>query len=371
MKLKIGIDGTALVAKPTGVGNYVRSLLEPMVRLHQEAEFVLLSNEDVVFPSYPNLSIRVSRPKRRGPYWQNTQLREMLFEEQPQVFWATNGLLPAWGIRGIATVLTVHDLVYKFAPETLPLISLWGRRIGQRMAVAVADKVIYVSHATEADAIDAYGRGADAIIPPLIDESFARPHESAVTDLRVRLKLPERYLLALGTLEPRKNLVSLIDAYLKRRDAGVDLPLLVIAGGKGWLDSDIAHRVEHGESLGFVRRLGYVDLADLPALYFGSEAFLMLSLYEGFGMPILEAQMCGAPVIHGPHASMNEAGGHLGVVTPTDIAGIEVMLDQLSNNELPLVCRLPGDIVNNADLAAAQLWKLLMEAAKYKGHRIQ
>lgn len=370
MKFKIGVDGTALVAKPTGVGNYVRSLLEPIVRHHQDVEFVLFSNDNVVFPSFPNLSIRVSRPKRRGPYWQNTQLRRMLFEENPQVFWATNGLLPAWGIRSIATVLTVHDLVYKFAPETLPFISLWGRRIGQRMAVAAADKVIYVSHATEADALTAYGRSADAIIPPLIDESFTRPQESAATDLRSRLQLPQRYLLALGTLEPRKNLTSLIDAYLKRRHAGVDLPLLAIAGGKGWLDGDIAARVEHGENLGFVRRLGYVDLADLPALYFGCEAFLMPSLYEGFGMPILEAQMCGAPVIHGPHASMKEAGGYLGVVTSTDISGIEVMLDALSNNELPLVCRLRGDIVNDSDLAACQLWKLLMEAAKFKSHRI-
>ena len=368
--MKIGVDATALVSRPTGVGNYVARLLVPIVQANPEIEFVLFSNEEVCFPPFANVRLCTSRPKRRGPYWQNTHLREMLLKEQPQAFWATNGLLPVWGLRGIGTVLTVHDLVYKFAPETLPFISLWGRRIGQRLAVAVADKVIYVSHATEADAVAAYGRRADAIIPPLIDESFARPHESAVTDLRVRLQLPERYLLALGTLEPRKNLVSLIDAYLKRRDAGVDLPLLAIAGGKGWLDSDIATRVEHGENLGFVRRLGYVDLADLPALYFGSEAFLMPSLYEGFGMPILEAQMCGAPVIHGPHASMKEAGGHLGVVTPTDISGIELMLDQLSKNELPLVCRLRNDIVNDADLAGAQLWNLLMDTAKSKDHKI-
>lgn len=370
-RMRIGIDATALVASPTGVGNYVARLLLPIIRANQDVEFILFSNEEVFFPNFSNVRFCTSKPKRRGPYWQNTHLREMLLKEQPQVFWAANGLLPAWGMRSIATVLTVHDLVYKFAPDTLPFTSLWSRKIGQRLAVAAADKVVYVSHATEADAIAAYGRGADAIIPPLIDESFARPHESAVADLRVRLQLSERYFLALGTLEPRKNLVSLIDAYLRRRDAGVDLPLLAIAGGKGWLDSDIANRVEHGENLGFVRRLGYVDLADLPALYFGSEAFLMPSLYEGFGMPILEAQMCGAPVIHGPHASMKEAGGHLGVITPTDISGIEVMLEALSNNELPLVCRLRGDIVNNADLAAAQLWDLLMGAAKSKGHQIQ
>ena len=370
MALKIGIDGTALVTKPTGVGNYVRSLLEPMVRYHQEVTFAIFSNDDVVFPSYSNVLTFVSRPKRRGPYWQNTHLVEMLRVERPQVFWATNGLLPAWGLRDIATVLTVHDLVYKFAPDTLPFISLWGRRIGQSMAVAAADKVIYISQATASDAVSAYGRIADAIILPLVDTSFERPLGSSVTDLRARLKLPEQYLLALGTLEPRKNLVSLIDAYLKRREAGVNLPLLVIAGGKGWLDNDITARIENGENLGFVRRLGYVDFADLPALYAGCVAFLMPSLYEGFGMPLLEAQLCGAPVIHGPHTSMKEAAGGLGVITPTDVSGIEVMLDQLANRTLPLSCRLRSDISNDADLAAEKLWKLLVDAAKSKGHLI-
>ena len=366
MVMKIGVDATALVAKPTGVGNYVRALLESMVRHHQEVEFVLFSNDVVVFPTYSNVRTSVSRPKRRGPYWQNTHLREMLSKERPQVFWATNGLLPVWDRSGVSKVLTVHDLVYKFAPNTLPFISLWSRRIGQRLAVAKADKVIFVSHATATDAEAAYGRKADAIIPPLVDQSFKRPLEATLTDLRLRLKLPERYLLALGTLEPRKNLVSLIDAYLKRRESGVALPLLAIAGGKGWLDNDIAARLEHGEELGFVRRLGYVDLGDLPALYAGCEVFLMPSLYEGFGMPLLEAQLCGAAVIHGPHASMREAAGDLGCITPTDVAGIEAMLDALSLGCVPVVCRLPRDIVNDAEASADRLWELLMTAAREK-----
>lgn len=364
--MKIGVDSTALVSSPTGVGNYVTRLLVPIIIANPEIDFILFSNEEVYFPIFDNVRICTSMPKRRGPYWQNTHLREMLFKEQPQAFWATNGLLPFWGLSGIGTVLTVHDLVYKFVPNTLPFISLWGRRIGQRLAVAKADKVIFVSHATATDAEAAYGRKADAIIPPLVDQSFKRPLEATLTDLRLRLKLPERYLLALGTLEPRKNLVSLIDAYLKRRESGVALPLLAIAGGKGWLDNDIAARLEHGEELGFVRRLGYVDLGDLPALYAGCEVFLMPSLYEGFGMPLLEAQLCGAAVIHGPHASMREAAGDLGCITPTDVAGIEAMLDALSLGCLPVACRLPRDIVNDAEASADRLWELLMTAAREK-----
>ncbi len=361
--MKIGVDATALVARPTGVGNYISRLLEPMAREHPEAEFVLFSNDEVSFPVLPNVRTRSSRPKRRGPYWQNTQLRAMLAQERPDVFWAANGLLPMWRPRGMGTVVTVHDLVYKFAPETLPFASYWGRRVGQRMAVKAANKLVYVSQATATDAVAEYGRAADAIIAPLADGSFERPAAAVIESMRTRLQLPERYILTLGTLEPRKNIVALVDAYLNRREAGVPLPLLAIAGGKGWLDSDIATRLARGEGLGFVRRLGYVDLADLPALYAGCEAFLMPSLYEGFGMPLLEAQLCGAAVIHGPHASMHEAAGGLGAQTQTDVAGIEAMLDSLAAGALSTTCRLRGDIVNDARRSSALLWGLFTEAA--------
>ncbi|WP_431101843.1 glycosyltransferase family 4 protein [Roseateles noduli] len=361
MGLKIGIDATALVAKPTGVGNYIRALLEPMVDAHPEAEFILFSNEEVAFPSRPNVRTRVSQPKRRGPYWQNTQLRLMLSEERPHTYWATNGLLPLLRPRGMGTVLTVHDLVYKFAPETLPTVSLWGRRLGQQAAVRAADRVVVVSNATGVDAALAYRRTPDAVIPPLADPIFERPTRAVIEQVRHRLGLSSPYLLTLGTLEPRKNLVRLLDAYLRRRRAGVPLPTLALAGGKGWLDDDIGRLLAQGEASGHVKRLGYVALEDLPALYAGCDAFVMPSIYEGFGMPLLEAQLCGAAVIHGPHISMREAAGELGAITPVDTAGIEGMLDQLAAGELAVNCRLPGDIVNDATVAADRLWHLLME----------
>jgi glycosyltransferase involved in cell wall biosynthesis len=360
VRLKVGIDATALVAKPTGVGNYVRALLEPMVVAHEEAQFILFSNDEVAFPRYPNVRFRISQPKRRGPYWQNTQLRHMLNEERPDTYWATNGLLPLLRPRGMGTVLTVHDLVYKFAPETLPTVSLWGRRLGQRAAVSSADRIVVVSQATGHDAAQAYRRAADAVIPPLVNPIFKRPAASTVANVRQRLGLTEPYLLTLGTLEPRKNLVRLLEAYLRRRDAGVHLPTLALAGGKGWLDNDIGQMLAKGESRGCVKRLGYVALEDLPALYAGCEAFVMPSVYEGFGMPLLEAQQCGAPVIHGPHASMREAAGELGALTPVDTAGIEGMLNQLAAGELPLNCRLPNDIRNDATSAAECLWQFLV-----------
>lgn len=360
--MKIGVDATALVQNPTGVGNYLKALLLPLCEAHQDANFVLFSNDSISFPLLPNVKFLISRPKRRGPHWQNTHLRSMMAQEQLDVFWGTNGLLPLWIPSGIATALTVHDLVYKFAPETLPGVSYWGRRICQRLAVRSADQVIYVSEATAADATASYGRPPDAVLHPLADPFFSRPTEARIGEVREKHGLRAPYLLSLGTLEPRKNIVRLIDAYLNRRGAGVNLPTLALAGGKGWLDSEIAERIAQGESLGFVRRLGYVDQEDLPALYAACTAFLMPSVYEGFGMPLLEAQMCGAAVIHGPHASMHEASGSLGVETAVDITGISRMLDALAANSLPLCCRLPAGIVNDPAASASRLWGLLRGA---------
>lgn len=365
-RLTIGVDATALVKRPTGIGHYVVRLLKPLVECHPEADFILFSNEEVCFPTYPNVRTRTSYPKRRGLFWQNTHLREMLVNECPDVFWATNGLLPIFGRNGIPVVLTVHDLVYKFAPQTLPFLSRWSRRVGQHCAVALADKVVCVSKATAFDALSQYGRNADAIVPPLVGETFLRPSIPEIDDLRARLGLPEGYLLTLGTVEPRKNLASLLRAYLNRREAGVKLPLLAIAGGKGWLDKDVTALIKHCENLGYVRRLGYVDFSDLPALYAGCEAFLMPSLYEGFGMPLLEAQMCGAPVVHGTHASMREAAGGLGVVTATDVSSIERTFEEFAKGALPLACRLRTDIVNDAVLAAEEFWKILTSCSNIR-----
>lgn len=367
--MKIGVDASALVKNSTGVGNYVKALLLPMCLAHPESDFFLFSNDSIVFPQLPNIKHRISRPKMRGPFWQNIQLRSLMAQERLDVFWGTNGLLPLWIPSGMATVLTVHDLVYKFAPETLPPVSYWGRRICQRLAVRSADKVVYVSEATAVDATKAYGRPPDSILRPLADPFFSRPAMDHIALVRKRHRLQAPYLLSLGTLEPRKNIVRLIDAYLSRRHAGVDLPTLALAGGKGWLDSEITERIAQGEALGFVRRLGFVDHEDLPALYAACTAFLMPSVYEGFGMPLLEAQMCGAPVIHGPHASMHEASGQLGVETPCDIVGISTMLDALAAGGVALCCRLPATIVNVPAESASRLWGLLMDARAMQRQR--
>ena len=143
-----------------------------------------------------------------------------------------------------------------------------------------------------------------------------------------------------------------MDAYKASRDSGGSLPDLVLAGSVGWLQDDMEVGNDAGDAQGTVKYVGYVDIEDLPSLYAGATALLMPSIYEGFGMPVLEAQRCGTPVVHGTHGSMVEAGGRLGVAVAPQAAEWRGVFDKFKLGELPLVSRLPGDSALHADAQA-------------------
>lgn len=339
----IGVDACPLGPHRTGVANYVLTLLEPLCASHPEIQFFLYSNDEIAFPTFPNVICRTSRPKRRGPFWQNTQLVKMVAQDRPDIFWGTNGMLPMWGLRDIPRVLTVYDLADKFAPATQQRLVRWNRRIFQALSVHRATCNLAISAATGEDMQRAYGRGADAVIHPLAAKHFQRPEAQELDRIRAEMDLPDRFWLTVGTLEPRKNLAALIRAHLACKQRGIAVPILLLAGGSGWLNEEIEAEIRIGEAQGTIRRLGFVNNRDLAALYATCEIFLMPSLYEGFGMPILEAQMCGAVVVHGHHASMVEAGGGLGVSVNPNQESLEATLTQLAQGEATLVCRLPTD----------------------------
>jgi glycosyltransferase involved in cell wall biosynthesis len=359
---RVGIDASQLRAKRTGIANYVVRLLEPLCRLHPDVEFVLYSNETIHLEPPPNVRLRVTPRRRHETVWHQLQLPRFLRQDRIEVFWGTNRMVPLWSLHRFASVVTVHDLVARFAPETQPSNSRWKQRVLQPLCSRAATRVVAVSQATASDMAAAYGRTPDAVIHPLAPSDYrpARP-EAALPVLR-KHGLERGYLLCVGTLEPRKNVQSLIKAYLGRRHAGVVLPPLVLVGGDGWNDDEVVAAVVEGERAGMVKRLGYVDDAELPLLYSACAAFLMPSLYEGFGMPLLEAQMCGAPVIHGQHASMVEAAGGLGVAVAPATESLAAMLDALAEGRCPLACRLPSAIDNDPERAAEALWNVFVSA---------
>lgn len=360
--MKIGIDATALVAHRTGIGNYIAPILAAMQRLSPTTRFLLYSNDVIAFPQDRQTSHRVASTKRRPPHWQNTQLPGMLRADQPDVFWGANGLLPLVTPRSTATVVTIHDLVYRYAPQTQPWLTRWSRRLLQPWAARHADRLVTVSQTTANDVERVYRRSTNAVVPPL---PAIQDHQSGPQG--TRLGLPPRYLLSLGTLEPRKNTATLVWAYLDLCEKGVPLPILVVAGKPGWRHAQTESLLARGERQGRIQRLGYVDSAELGHLYAGCEAFLMPSLYEGYGMPLLEAQLCGAPVIHGPHHAMREAAGGLGVICGTDYHALCGTLRALAEGQLALTCRMPRTHQWTPEAAARHMLSELEAACR--GHR--
>jgi glycosyltransferase involved in cell wall biosynthesis len=263
------------------------------------------------------------------------------------------------------TVVTIHDLVYRFAGSTMGPGARWTKRVFQGWSVKRASKVVAVSKATADDVETVYGRRADAVIQPTADRVFRRLGADALETVRLKFDLPPRYWLCAGTLEPRKNLVQLLEAYLATLKEGADLPMLVLAGSGGWGDDRLNELIAAGVAANKIRKLGYVAIDDLAGLYGACELLWMPSIYEGFGMPLLEAQRCGAPVVHGTHASMVEASAGIGLATGTGAAAMMEAMRSLARGEAPLACRLFGSgDADSANEASRRMWECICMAGR-------
>lgn len=360
--LRIGVDARMLGWPRSGVGNYIHALLEPLCERHREAAFVLYSNTPIHFELARNAQARVAARARPGPWWLNVELPRQLRRDRIDVFWGANGLLPCLG-RAPRAVLTVHDFVYRMAGQTMPRAVRWNRRLFQPRSVRRAAGVVCVSQTTAEDLRRLERRQADAVLPPPVDPRYRHVPAQEARTVRERHGLPERFLLFVGTHEPRKNLPALLQAQLALADAGEPALPLALVGVRGWHDAELSALIERAAARGLVHRLGFVKTDELAALYAACHAFVMPSLYEGFGMPVLEAQLCGAPVVHGTHASMHEAAGGLGLATGTDEAALRETLRALARGEAVLACRLPHTIDNDAAARAERLWALFQRAA--------
>ena len=234
-------------------------------------------------------------------------------------------------LRQGKAIVTVHDLSFLRYPQGAePNLRAYLERVVPR-AVARADLVLADSQSTKDDLIELLGMESDRIevIYPGVEERF-RPIEDQtfLEGVRRRYNLPPHFVFSLGTLEPRKNLVRLIEAHssLVTRHSSLKL---VIAGGKGWLYEGIFDRVEELGLGNEVRFLGFVPDEDLPALYNLADLFVFPSLYEGFGLPPLEAMACGTPVVTTNISSLPEVVGEVGLmVPPEDVEGLAEAMER-------------------------------------------
>jgi glycosyltransferase involved in cell wall biosynthesis len=254
------------------------------------------------------------------------------FTGRVDLFHATDFVLPPTLPR-TRTLLTVHDLSFVRTPEaTAPSLKAYLDVVVPRSARR-ADHILADSMATKTDLQALYDLPEDKITVLLsgVDPRF-RPLPFDMT-MRTRYRLGERpYILSVGTVQPRKNYGRLIAAVARLRAQGHDVSL-VIVGGKGWLDDPIYAALDAAGMRDHVHFTGFADEADLPMLYAGALCFAFPSLYEGFGLPVLEAMACGIPVMTSNLSSLPEVAGDAAIlVDPHDLDALAEALGQLIEN---------------------------------------
>jgi glycosyltransferase involved in cell wall biosynthesis len=202
-------------------------------------------------------------------------------------------------------------------------------RIFTQLSVRRARRIVAVSESTKRDLVRSYSLSPDKVdvVYNGVDPSFRPLPSKQVAAFRRETELPERFILFVGTLEPRKNVVGLVEAYARLPK---ERPPLMLVGGKGWLYDEIFARVE---ALGLsheIRFVGYVPAEALPLWYNAADLFVYPSLYEGFGLPALEAMACGTPVVTSMASSLPEVVGDAGrLVDPSDTEGLAAVMAQV------------------------------------------
>jgi glycosyltransferase involved in cell wall biosynthesis len=225
-----------------------------------------------------------------------------------ELFHATEHLLPPF--RDVPTVLTVHDMIFKLFPEHQKRLNYWYLNATMPLYCRRADAIISVSECSKRDLVAHYGvdPGKVTVIYEAAAPEFRPASPTEVEEIRRRYSLPGQFLIHVGTLEPRKNLTRLVEALQLLRNQGLIVPLWVV-GGKGWLYDEFFQRLEGLDVRDAVHLTGYVPAADLPLLYSAATVAAVPSVYEGFGLPVLEAMACGTPVVASDTSSLPEMGG--------------------------------------------------------------
>ena len=256
--------------------------------------------------------------------WTHLRLSWEMARRPPDLLFVPAHVLPP--IHPPLTLVTVHDLGYLYFPRAHSPLQRLYLDLSTRWNARVATHVLADSEATKADLVARYGTPAEKITVayPGYDQTLAPVGDPAtVAAVKARYGIEGDYFLYLGTLQPRKNLARLIDAFARLRPTTLQPRLsLVLAGRRGWLYEDLFKRVRQHGLEDRVLFPGYVPEVDKPALLSGALALVFPSLYEGFGLPVLEAQACGCPVICSTAASLPEVAGEGALlVDPFDVRG--------------------------------------------------
>ncbi len=337
--MRIAIDATSVPPSPAGAGMYAIELVRALAERDARDGYALFTRGawfDDVARDRPNWRIeRVnagSRPARLA--WEHTQLPAALERLRIDVLHSTHHTLPLRS-GGARRVVTIHDVTFFRIPERYPPLRRLYMQTLTRLSARVADAIIVPSRAVREDVLRVLGvpESRVTVVYEAASADYRPVDRAAGAVIAARHGVQQEYVLSVGSLEPGKNRARLIRAMRQLRDEDIDYALLVI-GQKAW---DYEREFRLVNELGMRDRVvfaGYVPQADMPALYSGATAFACPSLYEGFGLPVLEAMACGAPTLTSNVSATAEVAGDAAIlVDPFSISAIRDGLRQMLTDE--------------------------------------
>lgn len=360
--MRICLDVSPAVHRRAGLGRYAYELTTALLALDTENEYVAFYNRpsqahvEPPLDRLPHLTTNLSNKP-----WRMSALVGQ-FAHIPQdglfpgvdLFHATDHLLPR--LSRVRSVFTLHDVIYRHYPETHMRLNRWFLTLMMPRFLRAADRIIAVSECTKRDALRLYDIDESKIhvIYEGVNPRFRPASPSAIAAARQRYHLPAHYLLVVGTIEPRKNLTMLLEAYTMLKERQPELKLLIV-GQKGWLYEGFFRRLRE---LGLEEEVifpGFVPDEDLPAIYSAAELLAFPSLYEGFGLPVLEAMACGTPVVCSNTSSLPEVAGDAALLIPPQ--DVRAWVEALER------------VVRDASLRAALRRRGLEQAARFTWER--
>ncbi|HKS70982.1 MAG TPA: glycosyltransferase family 1 protein [Ktedonobacterales bacterium] len=377
--MRIAIDYTPAIVQTAGIGRYTRELVAALARLESGDDFTLFSADRPVperpFPQAPNMRTRLVPVGNLNltRFWQRLRvpLPASVLMGRADVIHGPDFILPPVTI-GAATVVTIHDLAFLTHPEcAVPSLARYLSNVVPR-AVRKADCVIADSQSTADDLVRLLDTDPKKVRPILLGISprlSPQRDEAAIARLRAAHRIEAPAVVAVGTVEPRKNYARLVTAFAEATRAPGGPRTLVIAGRKGWLYDDVFAAIEQSGVGDRVRMLDFLPDADLPTLYHLADVLAMPSIYEGFGIPAAEAMASGTPVVYGDVSSLPEVVGDAGLgVPPEDVGALrDALLRVLRDDALrrTLIARgLARAARFSWDTAAAAHLEVYHEAAR-------
>lgn len=331
----IGIDGSRLGAgQRTGTENYSSELLRHLFELNLPVRWRLYLNASVSSGTTRHWSSRVeTRSLPASRLWTHSRLSAEMIRHRPDLLFVPSHVVP---LIHPPSVVTIHDLGYLRFPEAHPAGQRRMLDLATRWSARIARQIVVPSQATQDDLVRAYRIDEQKItvIHHGVSDRFGTIAPYAVRGLRDRLHLLGPYVLSVGTIQPRKNFEIVAEAMAMLRTRGVECTL-VITGKRGWFAEDVIERLKSFELGDRLRILDYVSDYDLPALYAGAACYVQPSLFEGFGLPVVEAMASAVPVLVSRASCLPEiAGGGADMFDPHDAEELASSLrDILSSPE--------------------------------------